>query len=699
MVDRVFNKYYDDLLRDKVPTFKLNNDTHLFWWRTLTHAKKQLDVDKRAGKASENRKWANYEFQGDDSQINAITRKLRAKEMQLISETPGIIPQFREWDDDLRWQDLLVSLAQREMRDSDVRTQIRRMIWDNFVGDISWGMVKFESQFSFPTVDVRTRKRQAIEDGNRIDEEHRGVLMGELLFVGEDDLHALHLERHEDLRDQIVEGVREGIVAPEILDALEMHLADHRAMMTPVDNERFMFERWPSYLVLYDPTATRWQDVDWYATEHVQRKKDLEAHPALKFVSKLDGGQQVTRDPYHKTRTLGDTSRRQMDEETVGRDMYVRFWVIHWLPDNQMIVVAEHEKPDQRPMAVETWPFPGQSIRPFVLNPVPDQIHGVSEAKRLEGAHKQLVQADNRIRRYMKDLPPMKVFVTKTAAADEKFWTELNDPSIKYVQVNADTMDAIKEIKIAPLPEELRNQSIHLEARLNEEAGTPEFAQAAITEETATATAARDRQFSALIEDGKWYISQMVDWMLTQMVAYWRENGTTEQLVQITGDRGRMWESITPADLPYGVSWQVDPDSLSPTARDLAKKQQLEFLQVIAPFLEPGPALKVRPVMEQFLRTFEHVEDPSDVFLLPAEKAEMLAIQQQLQGGANGQGGGNMNGGGMPGSVAGGNMTNPGNVAQSQGMAVAPPSAGPQALPGQFAAAPVQGAVNPQMTR
>ncbi|HUU85489.1 MAG TPA: hypothetical protein VM243_18475 [Phycisphaerae bacterium] len=614
-----FADTFDDELK-KRPSWTYGTKTQHYWYQTIQDAKDRLKIEDRAQKAKKNQAYATYDLD-PAATVNAISRKLIAKAVNIVTDLPIVTPQFQEQDDEERWRDIVTALCQREMRSSELKWELRRQLWDNFTGDISWGMLSFESRFAKPqAVDPTADRRRVVEEQARIELEHQAAAMGQMLTVGPGDMHVLHEQLHRDFRDKMAQMVEQALL-PDVLAMFDLHLADHRQAQQRVVAEKVRYQRVPPYLVYYDPDALKWADVEWYAIEFVERVEILKVNPQLRNTNALIGSAAVYDDPYHD-RKPGHIDADQHSYAT-PREVHIRYWLVHSRFDNQMIVVAEHEQSDQLPLLVAPWPYPCDIVKPFVLNQVNDQVHGVSEIARLTRLHNELIDIRAKISDHARHVPTAKVAVDPSLATDKGLMRQLKDP--KQIWVTVDPNKA-KEIKFPNLDDALVNLAEKLDMELNEEAGTPEFAQAASVDETATATAARDRQFGTVLKDAKASLAEQVRWFCVSVVVIWRENGTTEQLVRIVGDRGRDWRSFSPTDLPYGVTFEVDADSLSPTQRDLAKKEARELVETLAPFMNPAPCLDTKAVLTPLIRRSDLTEDVNDLFMDP----DPLLLQQQM---------------------------------------------------------------------
>jgi len=135
-----------------------------------------------------------------------------------------------------------------------------------------------------------------------------------------------------------------------------------------------------------------------------------------------------------------------------------------------------------------------------------------------------------------------------------------------------------------------------------------------------------------VIEQDQQAVAELVKWWLDQLLAIWREMGTTEQWVRIVGDDGREFQRMTPAEIPTGVFWTVDSDSFQPLAREVEQKREIELVQAVAPWMDPTPVLAARPFIARLLRKLGGPEDVSPMFLEPAvQLQQQLAAAQAIQ--------------------------------------------------------------------
>lgn len=635
------------MVQESKPANGYNRDTQQYWYAKITSAIKKLNISERASNARRNKKFATYKFD-DKVTVNALSRKLIAKANNIVTDNPEVTPIFREFDDENIWRDKITAYVKDNIRKQHVKDELRAILWDNFTGDIGWGKIDYVTRFSAGTpTRPSAEKQRAIAERQRIIQENWGVVQGIPPLVGPEDIHALHIELHESTKQDLAEQVRMGMVPPEALDMLDIHISAHREADVYAEEEQLQFRRWPSYLVYYDPDALRWDDVDWYAVEMIERREVLLGNEELKNVNRLKGMPGLRDDPYHERgaidagNVLGGTS-----DDVYPTETYLRYWIIHDKVVDQIVVIAQQEKYDQKPLLINNWPYPGDIVKPYVLNPVNDQIHGVSECERLSLLHNELIEVRKKISHYCKRVPVAKIFAAPAVLNKEGWSRDFNDP----FKILCPTQHGGNEVKIFQWPgldQHLLQHAQRLDAELNEESGVPEFAQAAVTDESATATAARDRQFGNKIADAKDQLGKLVEWYCEMLVDVTRENGTIEQMVRIIGSDGMVtFDRFLPSDLPYGVAWLVDTDSFSPTRRELFKKQQLEFLTAISPFLMPGPVIDPKDILARLIRLFDGPEDMSRIFI--QQQQPMLPLNMQV--GASGM---------PPGGGMGGAQNNP----------------------------------------
>jgi len=291
----------------KRPRFNHGPATHKYWHRAIVDAKKRLQITERAETARKNSQYATYELRDRNQSVNAISRKLVAKANNIVTDNPEVTPQFREQDDELNWADKIQAFAKNAIRKGRLKHELRRILWDNFCGDIGWGKVDFVTRFALPApVSPLTQKREALAERGLIETEFEQLLAGEVPLVGPDDLHGLHIEAHEQQLEELDELIRGRQVPKELADILDLHQADHREADEHVEDEKVEFLRWPAYLVYYDPGALRWEDVEWYAFEMVARREELVADPQLHNVIALKGQPGLCDDPYHERRAGSD---------------------------------------------------------------------------------------------------------------------------------------------------------------------------------------------------------------------------------------------------------------------------------------------------------------------------------------------------------------------------------------------------------
>jgi len=229
-------------------------------------------------------------------------------------------------------------------------------------------------------------------------------------------------------------------------------------------------------------------------------------------------------------------------------------------------------------------------------------------------------------------VPALKFFISEKLYNQKSFRRQWNDPNQPEVVLNDEDMNGVKDIKWPGVDQALLEREQRLENLLDSESGIPEYAQAESSGETATMTAARDRMMGAQLSSDKEAVSDIVRWWAGMTVAIWREMGTTEQFLRIVGDEGRDWQRFSPADIPYGISWLVDSDSLAPTRRELEKKQQMELIGVLSQFAVPEPLIRMRSLLASLIRKFNAgPEDLSEVFVtLEEQMGQAMAAQQQI---------------------------------------------------------------------
>lgn len=616
-------------MRDKRPRFSDSVKTQQYWFAKLTDAYDRLRIEERAHKAAQyRRRYGKY--RRSKSETNAISRKLVVKVRNTVQDTPVCTPHFAEADDELHWADRLRSFADAQARKTSLKRQLRAICWDNYFAGIGWAEVDFLTRFSAGTpVEPATSKRQAIQDRDRIEQEFQQAMAGAMPMLSPDDPHALDIELHERHRDDVMAlraaypaGTFEAQQLDLAINLLDIHIADHRHAQQRVDEQHVRFRRIPPFFVVYDPDALCWEDAEWYAVERMERKEVLTANPELKHVASLTGSAGVERDPYFQKRKnidAGEVVGAKSEGAEAPTEQWIRYWIIHDRLENLMIVVADQEVLEQRPLKVGPWPYPGEILRPVVLRPVIDEIAGVSECEVLESLHDQLQSVQGKIQAYLDAVPAFKFLINEALASQGPFKRDFKDPSLPYARVKGDPAAAgIKEFRWPGLDKELINREQRLESALDWESGIPDYAQAQTNDETATMTAARDRMLGTQLSADKEEIAECVAWYLEMLIRIWRETGTVEQWVRIVGDSGRDWQHFLPQDLPYNVSWLVDADSLAPTKRELEKKQALEFVAAISPWAIPEPLVQMRPVLAALFRKFDiGPEDLSEIFVQP----------------------------------------------------------------------------------
>lgn len=630
----------EDEVRDKRPRFGLTARTHRYWTERIADAAKRLKLDQRAAKARKYRERYGL-YQNDPSvPINSVSRKLVVKVNNTVQETPVITPHFRESDDEQNWSERLTAFMADAAEKTGLKKELRQLCWDNYFAGIGWARVDFQTRFAAAVPQTaREEKRQVLMDEQRIEQEHAQALAGVLPQIAPDDPHGLDLERHESRLDELMaqrelwpEGTFERQAVDLAINLLLVHVGDHRHADERVEEQKVVFRRWPPFLVVYDPDALRWEDCDWYAIEMVERKEVLQLDPLLKNVKKLQGAAGIDRDVYLEKRRRGtmDAGGAGISEQRGEVERYIRYWLIHDRLEQQMIVVAETEQVEQLPLLVAPWPYPGEIVRPLVLRPVIDQVHGVAECSLLESVHDQLIDVARKIKQYVTAVPAYKFFILKKLMNREEFKRHWRDPTIPWVPIEEDEAGGIKDLTWPGIDKNLLERELRLENMLDSESGIPEYAQAETTGETATMTSARDRMMGAMLAADKESVAELVQWWCTVTITIWREQGTTEQFVRIVGDQGRSWARFSPEDIPHGVTWLVDSDSLAPTRRELEKKQAMELLSALTPYAVPEPLIHMRPILASLIRKFQlGPEDQSELFVSPQEQMmQQMAAQQ-----------------------------------------------------------------------
>ena len=634
-IDRALQGAGPDPVRAKRPKFADSPRTQTYWYAKLQDAYTRLEMENRAHTASRNRRRYG-KYQRREGQSNAISRKLVIKVRNTVQETPVLTPHFAEADDELHWADRLRSFAADQAHKTGLKRELRRLCWDNYFAGVAWAQVDFQSRFSAGTpVQASMEKRQAAADRDRIELEFQQAMIGQMPMLSPDDPHSLDIEIHERHRDDLMAlraGYPAGTFEAQQLDLglqlMDVHIADHRYAENRVEDQKVRFRRVPPFSVVYDPDALCWEDSEWYAVDMTERKEVLEANPDLKHVRDLKGSAGCVKDPYFERQKTIDAGPVSGTGPEAPTELWVRYWLIHDRLEELLIVIAEPEIGEQRPLHVGPWPYPGPIVRPVVLRPVQDEIAGVSECEVLETLHDQLQGVQNKIQQYIDAVPAFKFLIQESLASHGPFKRSLKDPKIPYAVTKGDPSQGIKEFRWPGIDKELLEREQVLNAALDWESGIPDYAQMGSNDETATLTSAKDRQMGTQLGSDKEEIADVVEWWLANLINIWRESGTVEQWVRIVGDSGRDWQQFLPQDLPHNITWLVDADSLAPTKRELEKKQALEFVAAITPFAIPEPLIQMRPILAALIRKFDlGPEDLSEIFVQP-----MLPVAEPMPG-------------------------------------------------------------------
>lgn len=622
------------------PKFGHNTRTQQYWYLKIIEAIDELDIEGRAAKAQNYQdKYQKYEFprSGPGKQtVNGISRQLVSFTNNVVSDNPTVTPQFLNELDENQWYDAAESFLQQKVKDVDLQAALTQMLWDNYYGDISWLRVDWTTSF-VPTgtpTDPDALKQQANVQQAQIDAEHAQLQQGFALQTNEDDIHPLHRQGHEQVFNQlhmilpqIQDAVAAGLapfeqqqVIEQQINLLGIHIDDHRRAEDSIEGEAFTAVRWPSYTVYYDPFATRWEDCDWYAIERVERLEDLKDRPDFRNTANLKGAPGKDSDPLHNRRIRGRSTGMgpNMGNQTAPAEMYVRYWIIHDRRSRQLIVIADQEQnnPEQKPMVVEEWPFAGDIIKPFVLIPVNDRVHGVPMIERLEFVHKQYVAVENKISEYISEVPAAKIFI-EDGAIDEPFIKQFKDPTKLFCKVKTGKLpkEQVLPWNHPGIDKNLLEERARLQNELQLESGIPEVYNAGESDETATATAVRDRQAGNKVNDAKNKLGRVVEWFCDRVVTFYRKFSVEPQVVRVVSDDGVTFKPFQPSELPDGIQWLVDADSLAPTKRELERKQTLEALQVLSALFGtfiPNP----QPLLKDYLRQLGHGEEIPEAFAM-----------------------------------------------------------------------------------
>lgn len=595
---------------DKRPAFGYTPRTQDYWYSKIVDSINRLEISERAQKANERKKkYQQYDFQQDRGgkpiqTVNGISRQLVTFVHNVVTTNPTVTPQFYQEHEELMWRYKLKGFVENNIRTNDLKTVLADLVWDTFFADIAWLKADWRTQFvgGTPTDPADSRQRQ-MQESAKIDQEHAAMGTGMALPTEPDDWHELHIDEHskqEDALNQTIDTFTQAQAAgfdtePQIAQAQQtltlvgLHKDEHIKAARTVDQEFFEARRWPSYLVYYDPDAPTWKDAGWYALEVVERREVMMERDDLRGVSKLKGQPGRVTDEYHEGPANRARSSQPSADITGPTETYIRHFIIHDREGSQLIIIAVTETSQQVPLLVTDWPFEGDIVCPLVLRPVNDRIHGIPLIHILEFVHTQYAAVQDKISEYITKIPAAKMFIEKELLTDE-VKKIISDPSKFFCPVKSLPKEKLMPWVAPGIDQNLLEERQRLNNELQLESGIPEVYNAGESDETATATAVRDRQAGNKIDDAKNKVASLVEWYCTTLVDTFRLHGTTEQWVRVIGDQGLQFDKFLPSDIPRDVYWNVDSDSLAPSKREMEKKQVIELLNVLTPLagLLPG---------------------------------------------------------------------------------------------------------------
>ena len=99
-------------------------------------------------------------------------------------------------------------------------------------------------------------------------------------------------------------------------------------------------------------------------------------------------------------------------------------------------------------------------------------------------------------------------------------------------------------------------------------------------------------------------------------MSIYRDFSTEPQTVRVVNEMGVAFQPFNPADLPSGVHWLVDSDSMAPSKRELERKQDLELMSTMSALFGtfiPNPS----PLIRAVLRKFDFGEDIGEIMTPP----------------------------------------------------------------------------------
>lgn len=442
---------------------------------------------------------------------------------------------------------------------SDVKKTADRLQWDECRWSIAFGKLRWDVEYSEPTIaPLKDKEMLAIEveraEAEGIDPQNAGIR--------DEDVDYVHAWVHAETLTGMVEG-------EPGFDSLQRHYDETVAQLQQIKRERPIFDRVPPNQFVYD-TDVPWEERAWEAELR-----------SIKIQDMMNSG--------WKNLSPENLKLEQKPEElqqVAWEDMTARVWDIHDRRNNKHRVISADGPRDGLFLKKGKWLYGKiEMYIPMVFRPY--------DARKTEGAStvelaipilERLAEVDYYIDLHIRTHPNVKLAGPKIADEPE-IKAGLNDPNRRFVFAGGPEFWAmVKELNPPAIPDTLLQQRENLLNELRRAVGIDAQDVGAANPQVISATESfrRGEKGDERTNDRQEIMGDFLAQVAEGFLGLYRRFATQGVMVRVLGPEGVMYDSIDPTELPEDLSVFLDVRGETEEGRieriDSAKLY-VEFLQ------------------------------------------------------------------------------------------------------------------------